>query len=674
MDHVVRVASAAVAATLLMAGPAAGATRPRHQTARTTTLQPESTCGFSDVTLEGTPGDDTLVGTDGIDVIDGRGGNDSIDGAGGPDILCGNEGNDTIVGGDDGDTLIGGAGDDTHDGDDGNDYVWYDFSPGGVTVDLSTGTASGGDGNDRLVSIENISGSHFADTLTGDLENNAFYGEGGDDTIVGGDGTDYVYFDDAPNGVKVDLARGLATGVGRDSLTSIEGAQGSRFRDTLRGDSASNPFTGNGGNDSISGAGGFDFVEFEALPASVRVNLAAGTARGQGADELRSMEGITGSPRSDILIGGKGTNTIQGGGGNDRLSGRGGFDWAVYDFAPAAVDADLGAGTVRGQGRDLLAGIEGISGSQFDDVLTGSSRSDGFYGLDGDDVINGKGAFDWMYFDDAPGPIDIESSSGTATGFGTDSFSAIEGVVGSQFDDNFAGDDRDNYFAGGGGDDTFDGASGTDIAYFSFSPSPITADLSSGEVAGEGADQFTSVEGIVGSPFDDVITGSSADDYIEGSAGDDRLSGGAGNDYFAPGPGNDTADGGDGTYDMIDFFANASMDVNLTTGVATGEGRDKLSNLEGVGTADKPDVIVGDAFGNFLFGWGGGDRITAGDGDDEVEGGGGSDIIDAGRGRDSCAAGESLRNCEGKDAATVPPLLDEALQVVAATASFRRNH
>lgn len=672
MNTVMRVAAAVVLIAGLVAGPAQAGSRTRVMPARTAL---QGSCAGYDITIPGTAGDDILNGTEEADVIAGLGGNDSLVGGGGDDIMCGDDGTDTLVGGTGTDTLIGGAGNDGLDGGDGtNDYVWYDFSPAGVTVDLASGTASGGDGNDTLVSIENLSGSHFADTLIGNSINNAFYGEGGDDAIDGGEGTDFIFFEDAPKRVKVDLGSGVATGVGRDTFTSIESASGSRFGDEIIGDGQSNSLTGNGGDDTIFGAGGFDFVSFAVNPTAVRVNLAEGTARGQGRDTLRSMEGIVGSARDDTLTGSKATNTIQGGGGNDTMSGGGGFDWAVYDFAPAAITANLGAGTVTGEGRDVLKKMEGISGSEFGDVLTGSGRDEGFYGLGGDDVIDGRGGFDWMYFDDAPGPIGVDFSTGTTTGFGTDSFTSIEGSLGSPFDDTFTGDDGDNYVSGGPGDDTFAGGPGTDIVYFSFSPEPITMDMASGDSTGEGADHFDSVEGVVGSPFDDDITGSNSNDYIDGSSGNDRLSGAGGDDYFAPGLGDDIVDGGEGTYDLVDLFVVVSMQVNLVTGTATGEGSDTLSGVEGIGTSNKADVIIGDALANFLFGYGGNDRILAGGGDDEIDGGDGSDTIDGQAGADSCAAGESLRSCESKAAASLPPLFEEAQRVVTASESFRRNH
>jgi Ca2+-binding RTX toxin-like protein len=63
-------------------------------------------------------------------------------------------------------------------------------APRGVTVNLATGTASGGEGADTLTGIENLYGSKHGDTLTGDDNANNLYGQSGDDLISGGGGLD----------------------------------------------------------------------------------------------------------------------------------------------------------------------------------------------------------------------------------------------------------------------------------------------------------------------------------------------------------------------------------------------------------------------------------------------------------------------------------------------------
>ena len=77
----------------------------------------------------------------------------------------------------------------------GNDTASFARSSVGVTVDLSTGTVSGGDANgDSLVSIERVNGSWYGDQLVGDVSDNTFLGDGGDDTIDGLGGVDTAVF------------------------------------------------------------------------------------------------------------------------------------------------------------------------------------------------------------------------------------------------------------------------------------------------------------------------------------------------------------------------------------------------------------------------------------------------------------------------------------------------
>ncbi len=82
----------------------------------------------------------------------------------GNDILLGGAGNDTLIGGGGADSLQGGAGVDTAD---------YSGSAAPVTVNLTTGTGSGGDAQgDTLTGVDNLIGSFGDDSLTGDAGNN----------------------------------------------------------------------------------------------------------------------------------------------------------------------------------------------------------------------------------------------------------------------------------------------------------------------------------------------------------------------------------------------------------------------------------------------------------------------------------------------------------------------
>ncbi|WP_146348525.1 calcium-binding protein [Phaeobacter marinintestinus] len=126
--------------------------------------------------------------TPGDDVIIGRGVDDFIFGYAGNDVLVGGHGNDTLDGGEGSDVLNGGRGVDT---------VTYETSSGGVVVHLNnsskdTQNLETGDEVDEYISIENLTGSGYSDSLSGDSGDNLIIGLGGDDQIWGGGGADIM--------------------------------------------------------------------------------------------------------------------------------------------------------------------------------------------------------------------------------------------------------------------------------------------------------------------------------------------------------------------------------------------------------------------------------------------------------------------------------------------------
>ena len=132
--------------------------------------------------LEGTDEDNVLIGNSFNNVISGLGGDDTIFGLGGEDTIDGGAGNDLIEGGADADVI---------DGGDDNDTASYVSSDAAVDVNLLDDTASGGHAEgDELDNIENLIGSAFDDTLTGDAGANVIDGGDGVDSITGGDGAD----------------------------------------------------------------------------------------------------------------------------------------------------------------------------------------------------------------------------------------------------------------------------------------------------------------------------------------------------------------------------------------------------------------------------------------------------------------------------------------------------
>ncbi|MFA9375106.1 MAG: calcium-binding protein, partial [Poseidonibacter sp.] len=111
----------------------------------------------------GTQDNDTIVGNAQVNTLIGEAGNDTLRGLAGSDTLEGGAGNDTLEGGTDADIIKGGIG---------NDTASYENASAGVSVDLDDGNgkgvSSGADGNDTLYEIENVRGSEYVDTITGD--------------------------------------------------------------------------------------------------------------------------------------------------------------------------------------------------------------------------------------------------------------------------------------------------------------------------------------------------------------------------------------------------------------------------------------------------------------------------------------------------------------------------
>jgi Ca2+-binding RTX toxin-like protein len=193
-------------------------------------------------------------------------------GAAAADDILGSTINDTITGLGGDDTLDGRAGSDVLDGGAGSDTVVYDNVGGGVHVSLAVSGPqdTGASGSDTLVSIENLTGGKFNDTLGGDAGanvlngrdgNDLLIGGGGADTLIGGTGVDTVSYAAATSKVTVDLGNGAPQntgGGGVNDLSGIENVVGSAYSDTLRGDSGTNVIDAGKGTDSLDGANGSD--------------------------------------------------------------------------------------------------------------------------------------------------------------------------------------------------------------------------------------------------------------------------------------------------------------------------------------------------------------------------------------------------------------------------------
>ena len=148
---------------------------------------------------------------------------------------------------------------------------------------------------------------------------------------------------------------------------------------------------------------------------------------------------------------------------------------------------------------------------------------------------------------------------------------------------------------------------------------------------------------LAGDAQTNVIHGGNGDDTLRGRAGDDNLFGGAGNDYIEGGDGNDVIDGGAG-YNVA-AYATASqfvvVDLNLQ-GVwqdTHGAGADLINNVENLIGSDFNDDLTGDGLDNVIYGGNGDDTIYGKGGIDNLFGDAGNDYIDGGTGDDVLTGG-----------------------------------
>lgn len=112
-----------------------------------------------------------------------------------------------------------------------------------------------------------------------------------------------------------------------------------------------------------------------------------------GLDIIRSIENLTGSRFNDSLTGNALDNILIGGMGNDVLNGGDGVDTASYASATAGVIVNLGntgSQNTGSAGLDSLSNIENLTGSQFDDSLSGNAAANSLIGGLGDDILDGN--------------------------------------------------------------------------------------------------------------------------------------------------------------------------------------------------------------------------------------------------------------------------------------------
>lgn len=268
----------------------------------------------------GGAGIDTLTS---IENLIGTNFNDTLTGNAANNVLSGLAGNDTLSGGGGNDQLIGGTGNDRLDGGTGVDTASYSTATDGVTVDLklSGSQNTGGAGLDTLLSIENLIGSNFNDTLYGNDATNTLYGGAGKDLLAGGAGGDRL-----DGGTGADEMFG---GLGNDTFI-VDHVNDFVFElfDDMR------PVPSVDRVESSVSHTLTSRVEHLKLTGSSAIN-------GTGNELNNNLTGnnannvLSGLDGNDVLTGGSGRDQLSGGLGNDR------FDFNAVSDSPAGADRDI---------------------------------------------------------------------------------------------------------------------------------------------------------------------------------------------------------------------------------------------------------------------------------------------------------------------------------------------
>lgn len=197
--------------------------------------------------------------------------------------------------------IDGGAGIDTvsYEASDDGVFVWLDDvgssslwgELAGLFEDYLFNGASGDATADRLIDIENITGSAANDTLLGNNIANVLTGAAGRDTLYGQDGNDTLN-----GGAGQDLLFG---GNGIDSLL------GGADADQLWGDAGADRLNGGSGDDQLTGGAGNDVFAFTDLGGRDEIT---DFRRGQDKIDLSGIDAKSGTAVDDAFkwIGAKG--------------------------------------------------------------------------------------------------------------------------------------------------------------------------------------------------------------------------------------------------------------------------------------------------------------------------------------------------------------------------------
>jgi len=490
-----------------------------------------------------------------------------------------------------------------------------------------------GAGLDTLGSIETLRGSVFDDVLIATTGANVLDGLDGNDTLIAVSGGDRL------------------SGFNGDDILSVN-APGtySSYANML--------FDGGAGNDilRISTAGTYDLSNQSNVFSSLEGITFDGTSTGPNLLKLsilavfhptRFVPNMTITGDSDnvniiqINMNSTGTtNTIN-------ASAWQFVNWGSNDF-------------VRILGNNTN---ETLTGTTQNDSIFGNSGNDLLQGGAGNDLLNGGSGLDFASYSTAASSVTVNLAITTAQdtlGAGTDTLIAIEGLLGSAFNDTLLGNNGRNEIRGGNGDDIIEGFFGEDSLYgndgndtFRFSTAGFYHDydlMSGGNdtdtilIAGSGVFDFNSpgleLASIEALTFD--RTGSSDATVL---LNNDELGSG---EFSLHATITGDSDGVDTVQIALhEFNAEGRIFFGTLWNFVNWDAEDQIIIL-GTSFADtingtvQNDIINGGAGSDTINGNDGNDVINGSFSNDTIAGNAGNDIITGGSGDDTLSGGDVI--------------------------------
>jgi Ca2+-binding RTX toxin-like protein len=513
-----------------------------------------------------------------------------------------------------------------------------------VTVNLATGTASGGDAaGDTFSSIENLTGSAFADVLTGEGNANTLDGGAGADTLVGGDGNDIYIVDNSGDVVTEALNQGndevrtsLATYVLAANVEDLTGTLNTG--QVLVGNTLANTITGGIGADTLVGGDGNDIYIVDNAGDVIAEGL------NQGNDEVRTSlatyvladnvenltgrlntgQSLVGNTLANTIMGGAGNDTLDGGTGDDTLNGGAGNDTYVVDSINDLTieNANAGIDTVEASTHyRLLANLENLTLLGGSDLQAyGNALANTLTSNSGIDLLSG-GAGDDTYVVNSTSDAVLESANeGTDTVQATVHYRLAANVenltlLGTANLQAYGNADA-NVLTSNTGVDLLSGGAGDDTYVVNNTSDAVL------ENANEGTDTVqATVDYRLAANVENLTLLGTANLQAYGNSGANTLTSNTGIDLLAGGDGDDT------------YFVKNASDVVLEN---ANEGTDTVHTSVHYGLAANLENLVLDGSADLQgYGNGGANALTGNSGNNLLNGGAGADTMSGGAGNDT---------------------------------------